>query len=163
MIAFLRLVVTMMKADRGFTLIELAVVLAIIGALAGTALAPLRIQLELLAGLDTTHDADHAPYQVIVNGGVLPRSPYEADDREPLQRITVQQVLLVSIRIRFREIVRQPVVVAHQLGEEVGAFIEDGGFVTLRPVEQVGEALDEGSESSDVVHGGGVPRVGGGG
>ena len=62
----------------------------------------------------------------------------------------MQQVLLVALRARPREFVRQPVVMADELRQELLAVREDALFIAPGPLDQAGEGLNEAPESGDV-------------
>ncbi len=108
---------------------------------------------EFLAQLRAAHDADHAPHRVVVHRRGLARSPDEAHYREALQRVAIQQVLLIALRARLGEIVGQPVVVAHELREELLAFVEDALLVAAGLLDQAGEGLNEIAQARGLAHG----------
>ena len=72
----------------------------------------------LLAAFGATHHPDHAPYRVVVQRRRLARPPNEADQRESLEGIAIEEVLLVPVGARPREHVRQPVVMGDQVGQQ---------------------------------------------
>ncbi|CAO3304962.1 hypothetical protein METHP14_10190 [Pseudomonas sp. P14-2025] len=97
---------------------------------------------EALSVLGTAQHADQPPDPVVVDRCLLPRAPDEAHHRETLARVAVQQVLLIALRVGLGEVVRQPVVMGDQLGQQALACVEQGGFVRLL-VKQRGEVVDE--------------------
>jgi hypothetical protein len=58
---------------------------------------PVQIRVEELLVLDALDDAEHAPGDVVVDPGDLPRPPDQGDDRERSVRLDVQGVGAVIV------------------------------------------------------------------
>ncbi|KAG1437114.1 hypothetical protein G6F57_020384 [Rhizopus arrhizus] len=87
-----------------------------------------------------------APDLMVMHRRELPWSPDETDQRKPLQRIAMQQELLLVLRLRRGTGLGQPIVVAHQVGEGRfqrrrlrqpvrGGQARRGGDKTAKPVQ----------------------------
>jgi hypothetical protein len=128
---------------------------------AGKKLAPLarvhgltvRRACERLAELGAAHHADHAPDEMIVHRSFLARAPDEAHDRKALQRIAVEQILLIVLRMRLRARVGKPIIDAHQRAEQLAAALEHCRFVMRGSVGEAREIGNELAEPCVVFHG----------
>src|SRR5690606_29639599 len=77
-----------------------------------------------LSGLRAPQHPDQAPDAVVMDRRALARAPDEAHQAEPLDRIAMQEVLLVELGMRLRERLGQPAAVRDQLGEEPTPALE---------------------------------------
>ncbi|MNQ95006.1 hypothetical protein D3C85_1105460 [compost metagenome] len=104
-----------------------------------------------------TQHANQAPHPVVVDRRLLAWPPYETDDGKALARIAMQQVLLVTGRVRLRQRLGQPVVMGDQAAQQALAVVEEGGFVGF-PVQQLRKCVDEVAqalEAQGLAHGSG--------
>ncbi|MNP05981.1 hypothetical protein D3C76_979470 [compost metagenome] len=83
---------------------------------------------------------------MVVDRRALAGAPDEADHREALARIDVQQVLLVALGIGLGECIGQPVVMADQVRKQGSSALQQRGFVGLR-IDQRREIADEGAQA----------------
>src|SRR6218665_476482 len=98
---------------------------------------------EALAIFGSAQHADQRPHGVIVDRRLLARPPDEADDREALPWIAVQQVLAVVLRMRLRELGGQPVVARDQFGQQGTAEVQDARLIAVR-IDEPGQCAAEG-------------------
>ena len=74
----------------------------------------LGVKAEGLRHLLASQQADQAPDGVVMHRRALARAPAEADHREALQRVGMQQVLAVELRVGLGHLGRQPVIARDQ-------------------------------------------------
>jgi hypothetical protein len=67
--------------------------------------------------LRTPKHADESPHGVIMDRRALPRTPYEADNREALQWVAVEKILAILCRIGFGKFRREPIIDGHQIAQ----------------------------------------------
>ncbi len=82
-----------------------------------------------LAQFGAAQHADQAPHGVVMDGGGLAGAPHKADHRKTVIRIGVQQVLLVTLGVGLSVVLRQPIVVGYQFGQQGFATLQNRRFV----------------------------------
>ena len=83
----------------------------------------------LVAALGAAQHAHQAPHGVVVHRRVLARPPDEADHRETLQRVGVQQVLRIAVGTRRGKGVGQPVVGLQQRRQQLSPIGQQHALV----------------------------------
>ena len=95
------------------------------------------IQLVALVFLRAAQHPNGPPHPVIMDRRRLPRSPDEADNREALPGVGMQQILLVMVRMRQGVLFRQPVVVTHQRRQPLRHGVKQRGGLVVFAVQAV--------------------------
>ena len=106
----------------------------------------LGVALKALGILGAAQHADQPPHAMVMDWRGLPRPPHKADDAEALARISVQQELLIALGVGLGKFVRQPVIVAHQLRQQLAAAMQQVAFARVA-VDQFRQGANECSES----------------
>ena len=76
-----------------------------------------------------THHAHHAPHSVVMHRRGMAWPPDEAGEGKAFERVAVEQVLLVFVRMWFGKCIRQPVVVRNQIEHQGLAPVEHDRFI----------------------------------
>ena len=95
------------------------------------------IQLVALVFLRAAQHPNGPPHPVVMDRRRLPRSPDEADNREALPGVGMQQILLVMVRMRQGVLFRQPVVVTHQRRQPLRHGVKQRGGLVVFAVQAV--------------------------
>ena len=103
--------------------------------------------------LGAAQQTNQAPDGVVMYRRRLSRPPDKAHHRKTTQRVRVQQVLLITLRVRLGVSVGQPVVVRHQIGQQRTALVQDLSFRGMGG-QQCGELLHEVAQPGQIGSGG---------